>query len=416
MNNHEEIVLGSMLLDPRIINEVLDIITGPDFHEPRHETVFDAIIATEAAGNPVSTVSVGDELQASGSLARIGGLAYLHSLIGAVVIASNAAYYATKIRDASIVRQVGAVAVRLNQLSEGADTDAALDVVNEARAQLDRLIITDQGDVPNSVAVFQAIDAMDDPPGLPTPWTPLTDYLAGWEKGLFYIAGARPAKGKTVFVVQAALNVAFQGKTAVIFSLEMKKTEIYHRMLCSLSEVPADRIRHRRLTADDRERLNDAARKIARLPLVVHDQSSMSIAQIRAKVVDAQRDGEVGLVVVDYLSLIRPPKGGFDRRVQVDDIARGLKGIAKDLNVPLLSAAQLNRAVESRASGEPGLADLRESGQIEQEADAVMLLHRTPENEEELHVIVVKNRQGVLGRFALVFQGRFGRLVEMGQL
>lgn len=419
MTIHEEIVCGSLMLAPRVINEVLDLIQSSDFHEPRLEDTFDAILAVHVAGKPVDAISVGDEMRAAGTLKSAGGLAALHAMVSKVAVPASAAYYAAKVRDASLIRQVAATGARLTQLSEtdGADADDALDVVNAARTELDTLVTVDHREVPNSVAVFQAIAALDDPPGMATPWKPLTELISGWKPGCLYIAGARPGKGKSILLVQAALDMARRGKTAIIFSLEMTKNELYHRMLASIAEVPMEDIQGRHLSSAHRERLNVAARQISRLPLVVSDLSNVSVAQAQARVRAVQRDADVGLVCFDYLGLMRPAKGSErDRRVAVDGISRGLKVLAKDLDVPVLAAAQLNRESEGRVEGRPKLSDLREAGGQEQDADVVLLLHRTDALPEEMQVIVAKNRHGRQSMFKLAFQGRFARFVEMGPL
>lgn len=408
-------VVGSMLLSPNVIDEVSDLIQGSDFHDPRLETIFDAILATRAAGHPVDALSVADTLTASKDLERVGGHAGLHALVGKVASPRSATYHAGRVREASILRNVAVVGVRLQALGEDPanGADSAVEVVNRARTELDRLVIDDRREVPHSVAVFQAIDALDEPAGTPTPWAPLTASIAGWKAGNLYIAAARPGKGKTVIVGQCALDVARRGLTAVVFSLEMTKVELYHRMLASVAEVDMGRIQSRTVNAQDRAKLTDAARHIASLPLVVSDRADMTVAQMSARVRAVRRDHPVGLVCVDYLGLARPSKSaGTDRRVQVDAIARDLKMLAKDLEVPVLAAAQLNRAVESRSTGMPVLSDLRESGGQEAAADVVMLLHRSDDEPGELVVSVAKNRHGPQSRFSLDFLGRFSRVDE----
>lgn len=417
MTDHEEIVIGSMLLMPTIIDEVCDQIHGGDFHDPRLETVFDAITTLQADGKPIDAVSVSDLLKANGELSRIGGASRLHEMVSRVPVATSAGYYAAKVRDASILRQVGVVGAKLTQLAEeaAADTDQAVDTVNAARTELDSLIIDDTREIPHSIAVMQSIDALNEPPGDPTPWRQLTNTIAGWKPGNLVLAAARPGNGKSILLTQAALDMARRGKTAMIFNLEMTKTELYHRMLASVAEVDMGKIQQRTINAAERAQLVDAARYMSRLPLVVSDDSDISVAQIRARIRAARRKSEVGIVCVDYLGLVRPPKSaGSDRRVQVDAVSRGLKVLAKDMRLPVLAAVQLNRGVEARASGEPLLSDLRESGGQEQDADVVMLLHRTDATPEDVTVIVPKNRHGIKTRFDLVFRGRYSRFDEPG--
>lgn len=412
MTDHEQIVLGSMLIDPRILEDVFDLIPeGIYFKEPRHEWVFDAITAVYSKQQPMSAITVGDELLQSGMLEKVGGRSAIHALVNRVATSANATYCAMKVRDAYRLRQVALTGAKLTQLVEDSTAyDDAIEIVNRARVHLDSVITVDDDDVPNRVAVFQAIDALDEPPGPPTPWKKLTYLLSGWKPSCLYIIAARPAVGKSVLAAQAALDMARRGKTAMLFSLEMSKVELYHRLLCSVSEVPMEHIQARRLTPEQREQLKEAARHIASLPLIVSDESQISVAQIQARVCAVQRDTEVGLVVIDYLGLIQPGKGsGRDRRVDVDGISRGLKIMAKTLDVPVVAAAQLNRDCESRADKRPVMSDLRESGGQEADADAVILLHAEPDSLENLLVLVAKSRHGKRGHFDLNFRGRFSR-------
>lgn len=245
--------------------------------------------------------------------------------------------------------------------------------------------------------------------------------MSGLKPGGLYIVGARPAVGKSTVAASFWLDCARRaGLTALLFSLEMTRTELYHRLLASVGEVDMGRLQHRTLRTDDYDRVSKAAAHIAGLPLVVDDRPDLSVAQIRARVRAVRRRRQVGVVIVDYLGLLRPPRDAprNDRRVQVDMLSRGLKMLAKDLGVPVVVLAQLNRGPEGRASKAPVLSDLRESGAIEQDADVVMLLHRDPDDESmgtDLHVIVGKNRHGPQGRVTLNFRGQWSRIDDLSE-
>lgn len=406
MSEHEAVVLGSMMLAPTVIDDVAEVISGADFWQPQHEAIFDAIIHLAHEGKPADVLAV------SAHLGR--DAAYLHELVGSVSVAASAPYYAEKIRDASLLRAVTRTGDRLRELgSTTADSsDAVLDVVNAARAELDALITDDATDTTNEQAVYDAIESLEAPLGTKTPWRELDNLISGWAPGMLYIAGARPGVGKTVFGIGAALDASRRGLTSVMFSLEMPKNELYLRMLSAVGSVDGQRMMHRSLRGDDDSRMAKAAAHIANLPLVVDDRSSVSLAQIRAKIRGVQRTRPVGLVVVDYLGLVKPPPDAprHDRRVQVDAIAQGLKNLSRDLKVPVLALAQLNRGIEGRADKVPSMSDLRESGGIEAAADVVMLMHRVvTEDPQDLHVVVGKNRHGPQSQFHLTFRGEYSR-------
>lgn len=409
----EEAVIGSILISSGALADAAEHVVPADFYQPRHELIFSAALALAAEGQAVDALTVSDRLTDQGQLARAGGMQHILSLSQAIVSPANVAYHARIVRDAATARRArGVLGQAITEVDAGRDI---LDVLNGVRVHLDALATSEVDEVPNERAVYDAIDALDEPPGEATPWPSLTEAISGWKPGVLYICGARPAVGKSVIGVGCALDMARRHRSAAIFSLEMSRTELYHRMLCAVGEVPMDHLQHRRLTAEDRSKLATAAKHIASLPLVVDDRSSLSVAQIRARVKSEQRKKPVGLVVVDYLQLVRPADNRADRRVQVDQVSRDLKVLAKDLAVPVLALTQLNRGPEQRVDKTPHMSDLRESGGQEQDADVVILLHRDwtePETAADLHVVVGKNRHGPQTRFTLAFSGHYSRADE----
>lgn len=405
--DHERIVLGSMMLNATVIDDATEVLTGTDFADQRHEVIFDAIVHLASSGKPTDSLAVADRLH---SLGVKFDAAYLHECVQSVSVTQSCGYYAEQVKAAATIRRVVATGHALIELGTHADPDP-LDILNAARARLDALIVDDADDTHES-SVYAAIQSLDEPLGVPTPWESLDRIVAGWGPGMLYIVGARPGVGKTVFGIGVLLDMARRGKTAVMVSLEMPKSELYLRML-STAGVPGDRIMHRRLDKEDHARMAKAAAAISLLPIVVDDRSALSLAQIRAKVKGVQRTRDVGVVVVDYLGLVKPPGDvpRNDRRVQVDAITQGLKELARDLRVPVVALAQLNRGIEGRAVKVPTLADLRESGGIEAAADVAILLHRDhEESPEELQVSIPKNRHGPQGQFRLAFRGQFSRI------
>lgn len=409
--NHEHQVLGAMLAARSAIEDAAGILTGTDFADARHESIFEAILDLDSDGKPVDPLSVHDALTESGQRAD---LAYLHQLHSGVVTASSAEYYAHQVRADSLRRAVRKAGSELQSISEAED---ALEAVNAARAALDKVADKQEAEtVSNEQAVYEAIDSIDAPKGIPTPWATVNNVIRGWSPGMLYIAGARPGVGKSVLAVGALLDAARRGDgVAVMASLEMPRDELYLRVLSSVGDVHGERIQHNRLTKDDDNRLRRAAATVAPLPILVDDRTGLSIAQLRAVVRQQQRQRDVSVVIVDYLGIMTPPAGvpRSDRRVQVDAIAQGLKNLARDLRVPIIALAQLNRAIEGRTEKTPTLSDLRESGGIEAAADCVLLMHRSEEEPNDLHINVAKNRHGPRAHLTLNFRGEFSRIEDI---
>lgn len=406
---HERIVLGSMMLDRTTVDDATATLTGRDFADARHEAIFNAIVKLATNGKPTDALAVGDALR--GDAIRVDPT-YLHECIQTVAVAQSCGYYADQVKAASMLRAVTATGQRLIQLGETADADP-LEVINTARAQLDELVTAD-ADESHESAVYEAIASMERPRGIKTPWRDLNALISGWGPGMLHVVGARPGVGKTVFGIGVTLDVARRGQTAVMISLEMPKDELYLRMLSNVGTVDGQRIQHRSLRGDDDANMAKAAAHVSTIPIVIDDRSALSLAQIRAKVRGIQRTREVGIVVVDYLGLVKPPPDAprNDRRVQVDFIAQGLKDLSRDLKVPVIALAQLNRGIEGRAVKQPTMADLRESGGIEAAADIVILLHRDDTDPMALEANIAKNRHGPQSKFTLTFRGEFSRIED----
>lgn len=411
----ERQILGAVLQDSIAVDDATAILTGADFMDARLGEVFDVIARLASAGDPHDVVSVTSEMgQRAG---KIDAPMMLWELVRTCTTYANAGHYADIVRDASMRRKVAAAATEM-AVSVDADDASALEIVNAARAKLDALVVDNDTDVSNSAAVYKALESLDAPAGDPTPWRGLTHILSGWKPQAFYIVGARTSVGKSVVALNATLDMARRGKTAVLFSLEMSRDEVYLRMLSNVAGVDGMRIQRRELTDEHWQKLAQAAEHIAGLPIVVDDRANLSIAQIRSKVRTLQREGDVGLVVVDYLGKVRPPRDAMrqDRRIQVDAIAWGHKEMSRELNVPVLAMSQLNRNIEGRAEKMPTLSDLRESGGQEQDADVVILMHRAISEQHgdpsELHLHVAKNRHGATASMRMIFRGHYSRADE----
>lgn len=407
----ERQIIAAILNSPAALDDVAGVINGGDFLDARLGLVFDTALALASSSRPHDATSV---LASLGDHApRVGGLKTLMEISGSLVTAANAEYHARLVREDSLRRQVRQVATELVAHAEHHDGTTALDLLNVARSRLDSLASEDVQDVPPEAAVWHAVDALDAPRGLATPWPELTRALGGWRPGALYVIGARTSVGKSVVALNAALDMARRGKRALLFSLEMSRDEVYHRLFSNIGRVDGMRIIRNELTRENRDAIHKAAEQLAQLPIVIDDRANLSPAQIRARIKSEQRKGEVGLVVVDYLGKVKPPAdvSKQDRRVQVDALAWAHKEMARELNVPVIAMSQLNRGIESRADKMPMLSDLRESGGQEQDADVVILLHRALTEHQgdpsTLHAWVAKNRHGIQPTLQLNFLGHY---------
>ena len=408
----ERMVLGAMLLHPDAIGDCAEILTGADFQSPHHELIFDAVMALAGRGEPADSLTVADELGADVKKLS-GGAAYLFELTGLMPYAGNAGYYADIVHRAALLRRITTVGTRMVELGQANSDADALDVLDAARAELDGLAVREVGESSTEDDVYQAIADLDAPPGVPTPWHELNEIITGWRPGGFYIVGARPAVGKSVIANEALLNMARRGKRAVMFNLEMSKSEIYHRMLCNVGSVDMGRMQHRRLNQAEYGDVAKAAKHISGLPLTVDDRGAIKVAQIRAKVRNLQRREDVGLVVVDYLQLMTGTRRSENRQQEVSEMSRALKLLAKELQVPVLALSQLKRPDGRAADHQPQMSDLRESGSLEQDADVIVLLHRDPDQPDSMDLLVAKNRHGPADRIVtLMWEGHYSRVSD----
>jgi len=408
----ERMVLGAMLLHTDAIGECSEILSGPEFWHPAHELIFDAILALASRGEPADAITVADELGAD--LKKLtGGAAYLFELQMLIPTVSNGAYYAGMVHEAFLLRRVTEVGTRIAGLAQTAGDATALDILEAARGELDGMAVREVGESSNEDDVYQSIADLDAPPGVPTPWSELNEIITGWRPGGFYIAGARPGVGKSVVANEALLNMARRGKRAVMFNLEMSKSEIYHRLLCNVGSVDMGRMQHRRLNQAEYGDVAKAASHISALPLTIDDRGNIKVAQIRAKVRNLQRTQDVGIVIVDYLQLMTGTRRSENRQQEVSEMSRALKLLAKELQVPVLALSQLKRPDGRAADHQPQMSDLRESGSLEQDADVIVLLHRDPDQPDSLDMLVAKNRHGPADRLVtLKWEGHHSRVTD----
>lgn len=402
--------VGAAIQSERALSDVTAIVPTGGWFQPRHETIIAAAVAVAERGDAVDPVLVAAELKDRGLLTRCGGAPYLHTLMSTPLTTVNASYYAEIVADKARLRQVIATGRRLVQFgfsgAAGADVD---EVVDQARAELERQADIGQDDEAWPAMLDRVVDsyAVQVDPGLPTPWPDLDTYLGGLAPGTLNVVGARPGGGKSIMAANLATYTAQGGIETLVHSLEMPRAELVHRMVAALAGVEYRKLHAHQLTDWDWPRVRKAQAELRDLPLHIDDRPTVGVPQIRAA---ARGVSTLGLIVVDYLQLVQGgPDSRTPREQQVSAISRGLKLLARDLGVPVVACAQINRGAATTA-GRPQLTHLRESGAIENDADAVILLHRDPDKPGEVTVDVAKNRHGATGVVQLQWAGHYARL------
>ena len=427
----EQCVLGGMMLSKDAISDVLDVIKAHDYYRPAHQVVHDVILDLYGRGEPADAVTVAAELTRNGDIARVGGAPYLHTLIASVPTAANAGYYARIVRERAILRRLVEVGTRIVQLGYAGDGDAD-ELVERAEAEIygvtDRRVSEDYLPLaeimPGALDEIEAIGSRGGTlAGVPTGFGDLDALTNGLHPGQMIVIAARPAMGKSALALDIARAASVKsGLTSVLFSLEMSRNEITMRLLSAESRVPLHAMRTGQLGEDDWTRLARRMSEVVDAPLYIDDSPNMSMVEIRSKCRRLKQRHDLKLVIVDYLQLMSSPKRVENRQQEVSELSRSLKLLAKELQVPVVALAQLNRGPELRSDKRPLLADLRESGSIEQDSDVVILLHREdayePESPRagEADLIVAKHRNGPTATVTVAFQGHYSRFVDMAPI
>lgn len=427
----EQSVLGGMMLSKDAIADVMQELKGADFYRPAHEIIHDAVMSLYGRGEPADAVTVANELSRKGELARVGGAPYLHTLISSVPTAANAGYYARIVREQAILRRLVEAGTRITQLGYATDGGDVDDLVNSAQAEVYAVTESRSSEdyqplsmtVPETVMEIEKISEHgNEMSGVPTGFRRLDELTNGLHPGQMIIVAARPAMGKSTLALDICRNASIKHKLAsVVFSLEMGRTELTMRLL---SAEAAIELKHMRRglppESNDWNRLARTVGKISDAPLFIDDSPNMSLMEIRAKCRRLKQQHDLKLVVIDYLQLMTSGKRVESRQQEVSEFSRALKLLAKELEVPVIAVAQLNRGPEARQDKKPMMSDLRESGSLEQDADMVILLHREDayrsrdqEPTGEAEVIVAKHRNGPTDVITLAFQGHFSRFTNM---
>jgi replicative DNA helicase len=427
----EESLLGAMLLSRDAIVDAVQIVGPDDFYKPAHGHVFDAVTSLYGQGEPVDPVTVADELRRADLLDHIGGSATLVSLQANTPAISNAGRYARIVEEHALLRRLIGVAGEIAELGYEVpdDVEAAVDRAETMVFEVAQRRVTDTTRPLRELlnASLDRLEALYDRgesiTGVPTGFTDLDDRLSGLQPSNLVIVGARPAMGKTSFALNIAAHAAMEGNTpTLIFSLEMSHLEITQRLICAEARVEASRMRNGRLHDSDWGKISHAVGRLGEAPIYIDDNPMITVMDIRAKARRLKSREGLGLVVIDYLQLMSGRSNAENRQVEISEISRGLKILARELSVPVVALSQLSRQLEMRADKRPQLADLRESGALEQDADVVMFLYRDEVYNSEspdrgtAEVIVSKHRSGPTGVTQLAFLDHYTKFANMARV
>lgn len=418
----EKSIVGAILLDQDAMIKIADILRGDDFYDSRHGIIYDAMANLFEKRMPIDIVTLSEILENAGKIAQVGGSSYLAEIVNDTPSAANITYYAQIVRDKAILRRLISAGADITDL--GYDEEGEISVILDSAEQ--SLFSISQNSMKNNfVAIkdvlteaFDRIDRIHKDKdtgalrGVPSGFKGLDNITSGFQKSDLIIIAARPSMGKTSFALNLAQNAAIDEKLPVaVFSLEMSKDQLVDRLLSSQAGVDSWKLRTGNLSDDDFPKIGYAMGVLSEAPLFIDDSAGGNVMEIRAKARRLQMEHGLGLIIVDYLQLMSGHSKNSDgNRVQeISEISRGLKGLARELNVPVIALSQLSRAVEHRDDKKPLLSDLRESGSIEQDADIVMFLYRDeyyhPETERKgiAEILIRKHRNGPTGNFELFF-------------
>ncbi len=426
-------VLGGILLENEALNKALELLRPDDFYRESHRKIFSTLIQLSEKGEPADIVTLTAALQQQGDLETVGGSSYLATLVDYVPTAANIAYYCRLVKEKALSRHLIRVATDIATKGyEGGDVEQNLDWAEKSIFEITGMKARPSYFSTRDILkdTFKAIEKLYDRKelvtGVPTGFTDLDTMTAGLQGGDLLIVAGRPSMGKTAFclnLVEAAAIHSEKPVSTIIFSLEMSKEQLVQRLLCSISRVDASRLRTGHLGDSDWPKLTNGAGMLSEAPIYIDDTPAISVLELRAKARRLKAEKDLGLVVVDYLQLMQG-HNSESRQQEISEISRSLKALAKEINVPVVALSQLNRSLENRTDKRPIMADLRESGAIEQDADVIMFVYREAVycefckskektcdkgHEKDAELIVGKQRNGPIGTVHLTFRGEYTR-------
>lgn len=414
----EQSVLGAMLLEREAVIIGADRLRKEDFYRDAHRTIFEAIENLYRSSKEADIITVTEELRKMGHLDDVGGIAYVASLPNMVATAANVEYHARIVAEKATLRNLITTATQITTMGYAAEQDTD-EIVSDAERMImgissntNKSEFSSVGEVVSMTldkitALYENKSGLT---GLPTGFRYLDQLTTGLQPSDLILIAARPSMGKTAFTLNIAQNIGVrQKKTVAFFSLEMSKEQLVQRLLCQMSHIDSQKLRVGQLNGDqDWTRLMNACSELYESPIYIDDTPGITVAEMRSKVRRLKAEHDLKLVIVDYLQLMQG-RSGENRQQEISEISRSLKGLARELNVPVIALSQLSRSVESRTVKKPMLSDLRESGSLEQDADIVAFLYRegyyNPESDRKdiTEVIIAKHRNGPIGTVELFF-------------
>ena len=426
----EQSVLGGLMLDNNAWEKVADIITDSDFYRQDHRLIYHHICKLIEQNKPADVVTVAESLEISAELQNIGGLAYIGAIVQNTPSAANIKRYAEIVRERSIMRNLAQVGVQITDSAYNPAGRSAANLLDEAEAKVFEIaeegargkegFIDIQPLLKQVVERIELLYSQDNPSnvtGIASGFHDLDQKTSGFQPGDLIIVAGRPSMGKTAFSLNIAEHVALELKKPVaVFSMEMGGAQLAMRLLGSVGKLDQHKVRTGRLEDEDWPKLTHALGKLNEAPIFIDESAALNALELRARARRLYRQyGELGLIVVDYLQLMSSGSQGENRATEISEISRALKGLAKDLRVPVIALSQLNRSLEQRPNKRPVMSDLRESGAIDQDADVILFIYRdevyNPDSQDKgiAEIIIGKQRNGPIGKIDLTFLGEYTR-------
>jgi replicative DNA helicase len=429
----EQAVLGGLMLDNRRFDDVAEIITADDFYRQGHRLIFGAVESLAGNGEPLDVVTLAEFLERAGDIEDAGGLSYLADLAEKTPGAANITAYAQIVRERSVMRQLVAVSGTIAESAFNPQGRSSDELLDEAERNVFRIAEsrTKEGSGPQAInpiltkalsRIEELFESGETITGLTTGFKDLDEWTSGMQPSDLIIVAGRPSMGKTTLAMNIVENALLSSDEAIlVFSMEMPADSLVMRMLSSLGRIDQSRMRSGRLEEDDWPRLTSAVSLLKDKPLYIDDTPALSPTEMRSRArrIAREHNGKLGLIMADYLQLMRVPGASEGRTAEISEISRSLKGLAKELSCPLVALSQLNRSLEQRPNKRPVNSDLRESGAIEQDADVIMFVYRDEVYNEDTQdkgiaeIIIGKQRNGPIGTVRLAFIGKFTKFEDL---
>ena len=426
----EQSVLGGLMLDNHSWDKVADLINGDDFYRHDHQLIYKHICKLIEDNKPADVVTVAESLEISAELQNVGGLAYIGAIVQSTPSAANIRRYAEIIRERSVMRQLAQVGAQISDASYNPAGRSAATLLDEAESKV--FDIAEEGargkegfvdiqpllkQVVERIELLYNQDNSSDVTGVASGFRDLDQKTSGFQAGDLIIVAGRPSMGKTAFSLNIAEHVGLElNKPVAVFSMEMGGAQLAMRMLGSVGRLDQHKVRTGQLQDEDWPKLTHALGKLNDAPIFIDESAALNSLELRARARRLYRQhGELGLIVIDYLQLMSSSNQGENRATEISEISRSLKGLAKELKVPVIALSQLNRSLEQRPNKRPVMSDLRESGAIEQDADVILFIYRdevyNPDTQDKgvAEIIIGKQRNGPIGKIDLTFLGEYTR-------